>query len=612
MIHAAFRFTRPFASLLTHPPSLSHAVSLPRAPPVLRRYPSFPVFANLRCGLWYVGGEGLSDPELGGATWGTCYYKSTDGHNNNWSFSATRLNLHVAEAAAAHGGVVVVDATRSTTKRFPDAFSKTIPIWAEVLSRAVAAGRDGDGSCSAASETYAWDAGPHLPLWVSDHERNSIRARMPGFLDTLRSVQPSLGGLSASLRAPLRCVWVSQETTSLPCVDIDPGDPPPFVPIVLISASAPLQWHGERRSSEEGYPFAYIPGAGDDEESWARGLTPVAFWRNRHDIMRAGPGGCDEVMRRVVVRERSDGGDGSRLVGPNLGRAAGEGRVGASLSVPPSGLGGTDGRDDAGDVDCGADLSCLVPKGCLSPAQRAAATRRVLAEGGVSLANGGVRWLEGEAGALAIAAAAALARPETWAAVDAVLYCGAAPPPLPPGFSHAPPADHTTSVAAPASGEEMPRDAQPPVPAPRMTTPKPYLHVPMRSVKVARSDVADGLRQALAFIEGHAAGSDEATIDESDSTSSGPRRVLVACGDGVDHSVGVAVGFLVQSDVDGEHGFRQLADDDVPPPVSKELVRRRLADVSARHPEARPSRGTLKQVYNYLLAEQQRRLGLRG
>jgi hypothetical protein len=32
---------------------------------------------------------------------------------------------------------VIVDATRSSTKRFPDAFSKTVPIWAAVLNRAV-------------------------------------------------------------------------------------------------------------------------------------------------------------------------------------------------------------------------------------------------------------------------------------------------------------------------------------------------------------------------------------------------------------------------------------------------------------------------------------------
>ena len=42
----------------------------------------------------------------------TCYFKSTDGHCNNWMFSLTRLNMHVAMLAARKGGVMIVDATR--------------------------------------------------------------------------------------------------------------------------------------------------------------------------------------------------------------------------------------------------------------------------------------------------------------------------------------------------------------------------------------------------------------------------------------------------------------------------------------------------------------------
>ncbi len=74
---------------------------------VSRLHPGLPIAANLRCGLWYV-----RDPQT------TCYFKSTDGHNGNWSFSTTRLNIHVAESAANHGGCVIVDATRRG-KSFP-------------------------------------------------------------------------------------------------------------------------------------------------------------------------------------------------------------------------------------------------------------------------------------------------------------------------------------------------------------------------------------------------------------------------------------------------------------------------------------------------------------
>ncbi len=68
---------------------------------VCQTRPCLPAFANLRCGLWYV-----PSPT------GTCYFKSTDGHTGNWSFSLIRLNLHVALQAATAGGCFVVDATR--------------------------------------------------------------------------------------------------------------------------------------------------------------------------------------------------------------------------------------------------------------------------------------------------------------------------------------------------------------------------------------------------------------------------------------------------------------------------------------------------------------------
>ncbi|OAY76622.1 tRNA A64-2'-O-ribosylphosphate transferase [Ananas comosus] len=51
-------------------------------------WPQLPLVANLRCGLWY-------SPRFHS----TCYFKSTDGHTNNCSFSTSRLNLHVAHLA---------------------------------------------------------------------------------------------------------------------------------------------------------------------------------------------------------------------------------------------------------------------------------------------------------------------------------------------------------------------------------------------------------------------------------------------------------------------------------------------------------------------------------
>lgn len=88
-------------------------------------WPQLPLLANLRCGLWYSS-----------KFHSTCYFKSTDGHTNNWSFNTSRLNLHVALLAGQQGGCMIVDSTRKG-KWFPDSMSKTIPIWTCVLNRSV-------------------------------------------------------------------------------------------------------------------------------------------------------------------------------------------------------------------------------------------------------------------------------------------------------------------------------------------------------------------------------------------------------------------------------------------------------------------------------------------
>ena len=156
---------------------------------------------------------------------GTCYFKSTDGHCNNWSFSGTRLNVHVAETAARRGGCVIVDATRSTTKRFPDSLSKTIPIWAETLNRAVREARRrgeeaDEDAATKKNQTNAWDddaahSGAAFPPWIGERERDAIRELLPSFRERLRAVSPDLSRLVRTLQAPLRCVWVSRETAAL-------------------------------------------------------------------------------------------------------------------------------------------------------------------------------------------------------------------------------------------------------------------------------------------------------------------------------------------------------------------------------------------------------------
>ena len=156
-------------------------------------YPGLPVFANLRCGLWYV-----ESPT------GTCYFKSTDGHTGQWSFSTVRLNIHVAEAATAAGGCIIVDATRRG-KCFPDSMSKTIPQWAAVMNRAVGQLR---GAAAKRSEEV------HLPPWVPQTEQQQIDQRLEQWTDELlqarrrAAISPRVrrpccaDGRSAGMRGP--------------------------------------------------------------------------------------------------------------------------------------------------------------------------------------------------------------------------------------------------------------------------------------------------------------------------------------------------------------------------------------------------------------------------
>ncbi|KQK11202.1 hypothetical protein BRADI_2g58742v3 [Brachypodium distachyon] len=143
-------------------------------------WPALPLVANLRCGLWYTQPRTLA---------ATCYFKSTDGHAGNWSFSTARLNLHLALLAGERGGCIIVDSTRKG-KRFPDSMSKTIPIWCSVLNRAI--------------------------------QRHRLRASNQG----------------------------------------------------------------------------------DDEESWARGLTPALFWKHSYDLLDGGPDLCNQLVADIVEKDR--------------------------------------------------------------------------------------------------------------------------------------------------------------------------------------------------------------------------------------------------------------------------------------------------------------------
>lgn len=57
---------------------------------------------------------------------------------------------------------------------------------------------------------------------------------------------------------------------------------------------------GPKQESLHGYGFHYIQGAGDDEESWAHGLTPALFWQQKDFIMKSGPEGLHNRTAQVI------------------------------------------------------------------------------------------------------------------------------------------------------------------------------------------------------------------------------------------------------------------------------------------------------------------------
>ncbi|VVB02911.1 unnamed protein product [Arabis nemorensis] len=264
---------------------------------ISRLWPKLPLLANLRCGLWY-------SPRFDA----TCYFKSTDGHTNNLSFNTSRLNLHLPLLAGEKGGCIIIDSTRKG-KRFPDSMSKTIPIWSCVLNRSVYnylkklcnidAGCDHDGD-NIRQLLDKWDCSLHLPLWVSNTEKASIKARLDEWTRQLEASGADIASLASCLRKPLRPLWVSQKTV-LWLNEVPEHGSWDFTPLILVSSSASGEI--QRRTNSE-FSWSYIPGAGDDEESWARGLSPNVFWTHVDDLIDSGPELCNQKVAEIVENDR--------------------------------------------------------------------------------------------------------------------------------------------------------------------------------------------------------------------------------------------------------------------------------------------------------------------
>ncbi|DBA66398.1 TPA: hypothetical protein ACH3X2_002378 [Trebouxia sp. C0005] len=560
---------------------------------ISRLHPGLPIAANLRCGLWHV-----RDPQT------TCYFKSTDGHNGNWSFSTTRLNVHLAESAANRRGCIIVDATRRG-KSFPDSLTKTIPIWATVLNRAVAQLRSyhdstrlvrdsafvissypqgaqlaadplnplksippyGEPAAKArgrhqvlavktASTDQDWDTSLHLPPWVSSNERHQIEAKLEQWVRDLCQVSGDVGRLAAVLDKPLRPIWLSQDSRMWLNAMADHTDLP-FTPLYLVSASKSAP---HRQSIEVGgdigtYSYSYVPGAGDDEESWARGLTPALFWQHHQELLQAGPHGIHTAVAKLlegVEQKKRDG----------LGRTLSMARLSSRLSNgiidkhhPPPG---------------GVEVSRT------------------------TLPAHGLVWLGSTR--MAVGPAAAGDPSFVWQHVDAVL--NAATPSL-EELKASRNSTVSSELECPSELSTVARDTEAAECAGKAGKSN-YLRLPVASSKADKHSLERQLPAALEFVSGH-------LLQQ--------HRVLIQCDAGDDACVCLAVAmhlacFQACTSDPGVQRFVRPYRRTAHTPgarllmpggaaVTKHSIRRVLALISRLYPLARPSRGMLKQVFNF-------------
>ncbi|KAI3402849.2 RIT1 [Candida oxycetoniae] len=199
----------------------------------------YPLVANERCGLWYVPQEDRED---------TCYFKSTDGHTNVWSFSLRRLNLHLLPIIERAGGVIIVDSTRRG-KSMPDALSKTIPIWCAVINSVLFKEAD--------------DFWLRTPDVIPEEEHNAILHLIPEFVKQVKEMN-LLDVEAYKLKRPLVPKWFFP---GCPSQELDES----VYSVCCVSSSKKVSVHkatSVRGKDGSMVNFEYIQGSADDHELW--------------------------------------------------------------------------------------------------------------------------------------------------------------------------------------------------------------------------------------------------------------------------------------------------------------------------------------------------------
>ena len=233
-----------------------------------------PLIANARAGEWYI------EPSK---SMGSVYFKSTDGHHLNWSFSTRRLNLHLLPILGQHGQAMIVDTTRRG-KVMPDALSKSIPIWIAVFNQVL---------FPDVPESHRLVTPPQA---VGASEHAQIDQLLPGFAEKLRELALDVSELRQQVLKPIRPVFLSPNMV----LPLPREDDENWNRLALVSTS-----RLEVRDADEGY----VQGAADDAEHWALGLTPRLFWENEEYLLDDSIGEAETEKRALEVVAHARAGD---------------------------------------------------------------------------------------------------------------------------------------------------------------------------------------------------------------------------------------------------------------------------------------------------------------
>ena len=236
-----------------------------------------PIIANERCGSWYVPPSRKH---------GSAYFKSTDGHYGQWGFSLRRLNLQLLSIIGKHQGSIIIDSTRRG-KTMPDALTKTIPIWATVINRALFPDIPEAG--------HQFQRAPPVHSY-GEAEASQIEAKLDTFSTSFLDLRLDLMKLRKELGKPIKLLWTYEHFLD-GLLDTDWESyrtiHKNFHLVLLCSASRRV--YGAEMSQD-----GYIQGAGDDSESWSMGLTPEIFWQYETILMNKSDSELEDLIPELV------------------------------------------------------------------------------------------------------------------------------------------------------------------------------------------------------------------------------------------------------------------------------------------------------------------------